>query len=795
MDISLIIKNLQILESQGARFCRVLWREKIAYESDWPNKPYKLNQINLKKQGLGINLGHGNLFALDIDNEKGRDRFFEYFGVMPCDYPSVSWSSGKNFDKQFQPEISTNSNIEVLFLLSDSQAALLGGRKTFEKNTLDLRWHGSQSVLPSLSPHPDTGKPYIWHHAPSEYAIAAMPTGILERMIADLSPHTPLPEPALDFSAVPPAPQPKMTAATLTEDPPLTFFLAREHRDWIEQGAPEGSRNNSAFRLASDLIGTEAALSNLGIYHKERARDLFDWFCDRCSPPIASKERETIWRSANKKTPKSCLDDEMLTNCLKGWQIRNSRENNLPRKTSKPPQFFDEADETEENRKEPDKIDSRWADDIAQAYLNRLAWDESIKEWRFYESGKWKVISSLKVGGIIKNYMLGEGKGCTNGKLTSVESILKINLFCDEWDSNSDLIPFADGCYSISENKLRPHSPKYYFTWQLPHKYASADSNWQKINEWLSFATGGNDRDKNILIAFAAATLKGKSELHKFLHLQGIGGSGKSTYIRLLEDLIGEDNHYSSSLVEWNNTRFESANGFGKRLISFPDENSKIANVESLKKLTGGDSIRYEEKGKKATNYKFTGMVIIASNASPFVGASSSAIARRQIEVMFNALVPNGQRRNLNREFQPELPAFSRYLLELSDEWIMNILNDSQGFGSITAASWDNQCQNDSIAAWIDEQIIFESTASAPVGSKKADADKNYAECLTLYESYTLFCSHNNYMPKSLRRFSADLCELGTVLGKQILKTHTREGKKLSGLRLRVEKIDADIPT
>ncbi|MFM6397393.1 MAG: hypothetical protein ACKPFF_12015, partial [Planktothrix sp.] len=67
------------------------------------------------------------------------------------------------------------------------------------------------------------------------------------------------------------------------------------------------------------------------------ARGLFDDYCDRCNPSINNRERETIWRSAQKDNPTPCLDDDKLENCYKAWQrkqqqplINNSKSSAIP---------------------------------------------------------------------------------------------------------------------------------------------------------------------------------------------------------------------------------------------------------------------------------------------------------------------------------------------------------------------------------------------------------------------------------------------------------------------------------
>ena len=522
--------------------------------------------------------------------------------------------------------------------------------------------------------------------------------------------------------------------------------------------------------------------------------------CAKWEVPCVKVLPETLGISQDKGDIADYITEKLAQGAMAPEQVRDALERifqeSAERHRSLHQQLMEivHSQEAEERPATEKKYDTDWADEIAELYRDTLAWDSAAKEWRRYEKGIWSAISEEEIVQVIKFYIQSQGKGCRMGQISSIEKLMRANLYRKKWDENPNLIPFEDGDFDLGSNKLLPHSPAHNLTWQLPRKYHSEVDSWEKIDSWLSFAVQENQRDKDILIAFAAATLRGRADLHKFLLVQGLGGTGKSSYIRLLEDLVGTENHYSSSLSEWNNTRFESANGYGKRLLSFPDENGKARNIEGFKKLTGQDLVRFEEKGKKATNYRFNGMVVVASNSSPFVGGSSSAIARRKIEISFNAVVPASQRCDINAKFQDELSAFTRYLLNLDNEWITQVLRNQQGFGSLTADTWDKQCQNDSIAAWLDEWVIFDPSFSVPVGNQKAGLEEQN-ECFTLYQSYTLYCMRNGYLPKATRRFSADLLEMGTVLNQTWKKVHTRHGKKIQGLRLRNSELDVNIPT
>jgi hypothetical protein len=109
---------------------------------------------------------------------------------------------------------------------------------------------------------------------------------------------------------------------SITDDVPLYQCLTKDDRALIDQGAAQGNRNSSGAKLSRNLIGTAHRLNYLGIRFDGDPRQLFDDYCSRCAPALASREADTIWKSASKDNPTASLTDEALENCSKAW-IRN----------------------------------------------------------------------------------------------------------------------------------------------------------------------------------------------------------------------------------------------------------------------------------------------------------------------------------------------------------------------------------------------------------------------------------------------------------------------------------------
>ncbi|MEB3311999.1 MAG: phage/plasmid primase, P4 family, partial [Snowella sp.] len=355
------------------------------------------------------------------------------------------------------------------------------------------------------------------------------------------------------------------------------------------------------------------------------------------------------------------------------------------------------------------------ARDIAEEYRSKLAYNNESGQWMRYEadfSGVWSSETNEYIEAIISQIL--DAKGIigygTHGYVINILKKLRSLLIVRKWieRSPSELIPFKNGVLEVATGKLLLHSPGYRFTWSMPREHNTLAQDWNTIDKFLTEATDNNLKIKKLLLCFCNAVLKGRSDLQKFLHLTGPGGTGKGTFMRLLTDLIGQNNTHTSTLEDWCGNRFEAANAYKKRLIVFPDEDKKVGSLGRFKSLTGEDFLRAEEKRQKAFQFKYDGMVVVSSNFPIFQGDNSSGLTRRTILVPFNHVPLVRDRRNLNQEFEPELSAFINYLLSIPDQEVTAALMGTNDIAELSQEFWINQQRTNSIAAWLNDCVIYD---------------------------------------------------------------------------------------
>lgn len=218
-----------------------------------------------------------------------------------------------------------------------------------------------------------------------------------------------------------------------------------------------------------------------------------------------------------------------------------------------------------------------------------------------YQDGVY-VESSSYVRSQIKDMIMFD-RFITQEAIMSVYKLLvddyRIRKTADELNPDIDLINFKNGVWNIKENKMYPHDSKYLQTIQIPHD----------VGEYVPFKetrlydffkkTKLKKEDIMMVLKYMAYCMTLKHGLKTFMVLLGKSNTGKSVLIRFFEHLVGSQNTSALSMHELN-MRFYPSQLYGRLMNACADNNSlPLSSIDSLKKITGGDLIMHEKKGKE----------------------------------------------------------------------------------------------------------------------------------------------------------------------------------------------------
>lgn len=164
---------------------------------------------------------------------------------------------------------------------------------------------------------------------------------------------------------------------------------------------------------------------------------------------------------------------------------------------------------------------------------------------------------------------------------------------------DEDLINFQNGVWDCRKQELLPHDSKYLQTIQIPHEVGL----YKPFEETKLYGffkkTNIKNEDIKMILQYMAYCLTLRHGLKTFMILVGKSNTGKSVLIRFIQELVGTENTSALSMHELN-MRFYPAQLYGKLLNACADNNSlPLQSIDSLKKITGGDLIMHEKKGKE----------------------------------------------------------------------------------------------------------------------------------------------------------------------------------------------------
>ena len=220
-----------------------------------------------------------------------------------------------------------------------------------------------------------------------------------------------------------------------------------------------------------------------------------------------------------------------------------------------------------------------------------------------YNQGVYKE-SSAYVRGAIRE-MIGIDTLITQARIMEVYRLIlddtRIQRQDADLNKNKNLVGFTNGNWDIHEAKLIPHSNKHLLTVQLPHEVKKANKPWEKtmLYQFLHSKVKLDDENILMLTQYMAYCLTLGYGLKTFLILQGQSNTGKSVLIRFFEAVVGIHNTSALSMHELPQ-RFYPAQLYNTLLNSCADNSSlPLSSIENLKKITGGDQIMHEKKGKE----------------------------------------------------------------------------------------------------------------------------------------------------------------------------------------------------
>lgn len=313
-----------------------------------------------------------------------------------------------------------------------------------------------------------------------------------------------------------------------------------------------------------------------------------------------------------------------------------------------------------------------------------------------------------------------------------LEVLKYLYIICEDKKRDTrGLIAFANGIFDVEQSKLLPFSSDIIITNRIPWNYNPAVQSELMENTLNKFAC--NDRDIRTLIdEVIGYTFYSKNELGKSFIIIGDKANGKSTFLKIMMYLLGENNISALSLEDITNSRFRLYEVNGK-LLNIGDDigSSYIPESEVFRKVVTGDVIVAEKKGKDPIKFNCYAKFIFSANEIPKIKDPTGATARRIIIIPFKNSFTQA-----NKDYDPYFldkiknPECMEYLIKVGIEGLKRVLKN-KGFSETQETQQLLKEFNENNNPVIEYVDYLENEGKNPM--KLEYIIENYS-CMTIYE-------------------------------------------------------------
>ena len=310
--------------------------------------------------------------------------------------------------------------------------------------------------------------------------------------------------------------------------------------------------------------------------------------------------------------------------------------------------------------------------------------------------------------------------------------------------TNPNVIAFSNGLYNIRDDSFSEFTPDIVITNKIPWPYNPAAHN-ELLDYTLNRLACNDPEVRALLEEMVGYCLYRRNELGKAFILIGDKSNGKSTFLHVVKNMLGDRNIASLDLKELGD-RFKTAELFGK-LANIGDDigDEFIANASMFKKLVTGDRVNVERKGQDPFEFNNYAKFLFSANNIPRMKDKTGAVQRRLVIVPFDAkFTPN------DPDFRPFIKDelceqdSMEYLILLGLKALRRVLMNAKfTTSSRVQGQLDEYEQNNNPIIGFIKEVGLEGIENEPTK--------------TVYRKYKEYCISNNFQALSNIEFSRQI--------------------------------------
>ncbi|RDD93497.1 hypothetical protein DTW92_19140 [Paracoccus pantotrophus] len=323
---------------------------------------------------------------------------------------------------------------------------------------------------------------------------------------------------------------------------------------------------------------------------------------------------------------------------------------------------------------------------IAERTLIEIGRDNLIRAgkdfWKYNGSGLWRKVDDAEIRKVVQKVLKAGGHPITHSKTTSIANVLADMIHVDNHEFNAapkgtvncpnGELTFLSGLWFLNS-----HVRTHYRTTQIPVSYDyGAPEPVQTLKYLRECFQGDDDAEQKIEMLFALAgyAIMDHADHAKFLILKGQGRNGKSVWMHILENLVGEKNTANVQPAELHN-RFQLGE-LDNKLLNIVDDLPKKALLPDgvIKAIVAGGKITGEHKQRDPFSVSFRCFLTIGTNYDLPTVDDSTAMMERAVIIEWNRTFRADERDDTlrHRLVAEELPAILKRALDAYGRALLN---------------------------------------------------------------------------------------------------------------------------
>ncbi|MBU8574956.1 phage/plasmid primase, P4 family [Bacillus pumilus] len=394
-------------------------------------------------------------------------------------------------------------------------------------------------------------------------------------------------------------------------------------------------------------------------------------------------------------------------------------------------------------------------------------------EWLIWDGKRWEEDSKRKIEAITaktlralygeaeaaedkirKKQLYDWAKKCERRSIR-INSILDVRPMVSvkkkDFDSFKFLFNCDNGVINLKTGELRPHDRNLLLTKMshIPYEKDADCPNWINFLESIFLTTAG-DPDHELIEYLQKAigySLTGVTKEQIMFFLFGNGRNGKSTFINVIQDILGDYARQTNSdtfLKKKNESGINNdvARLDGARFVSAVESEEGQQLSEALvKQITGGEKMSARFLRQEYFEFTPEFKVFFTTNHKPIIKGGDNGIWRRIKLVPFTVTIPEEKiDADLPEKLKREMPGILRWIVDGCLKWQKEGLKDPKAIRNATQGYREDM---DILGPFLNENCTIHEDASI--------------EAKILYENYKKWCFQNDEIDLKNRSFYRQL--------------------------------------